>query len=258
LALKIGSVEITIMPASNENIVKDKSELISELFGGLYPDLEREATSLSKSEIDVGVWLVGFSTGVLALLISYENIGSLLSESSFRNGLFAFFLVVFFGVVQRMIFHIAEHMRLPITIQLRMLFIVLNGRNRVARELDHNWTVEDIVQRLREDFGLDYSFLIDQEADIRRARECHQGNLEILRDFENKGLATLANIICTHTGLSKELEGKYFEPRDMAGNENTRVRAKQINLIYRASNIVYYCSIASFVFGIGVLALGAI
>jgi len=246
------------MPVSNEDIVKDKSELFAELLGDLYPDLEREATSLSKSVIDVGVWLVGLSTGVLALLISSENISSLLSESSFRNGLFAFSLVVLFGVVQRIIFHIAEQMRLPISIQLRVLLIALNDSNRVAREMNDNWTVADIVQRLRDDFGVDYSFLIDQEADIGRARECYQGQLEIHREFENKGLASLANIICTHTGLSKEAEEKYFEPRDTAENENTRVRARRINLIYRASNIAYYCAVTSFVVGIGVLALGAI
>jgi hypothetical protein len=243
------------MTTSQSQLVKGQDELTTQLIRRIYPDIEREISNIGRSFVDVGIWLVGLSTGVLALLISSENTSNLIGEWSFTWGVIAFSSVVFLGVMQRVIFHIAELMRLPISIRFRTALIAATDNSRMAVELDDNWTVEDIVKQLKEDFGVDYSYLIEYGSSIGEAKKAYNSQLDIHREFEERGLTSLANLVCVHTGLKKEKEESFFQTG--ADDEKTRSAAILANRVYRLADIVYFSSAVVFAVGIGILAVGA-
>ena len=222
--------------------VLGKDELLIQLFRELFPDLEKEMSAMGKSLVDVGVWLVGLSTGVLAILLSSSTASGTLHPLAFKLGVISFSLVILLGVLQRIIFHVAELKKWPLSVRLRAALIALSDDKPMASELQDHWTVKDIVKRLEDDFGVDYGFLAEG----------------IHREFEKKGLNVLAQIICTHTGLSKDKEDSFFQPTSEGDSETIRSQAIFVNWIYRASDISYYVAAFMFVSGIGVLAWGAI
>lgn len=164
-------------------------------------------------------------------------------------------MVVLFGVLQRILFHIAELKKWPLSLGLKATLAGLTDKNLTASELQDYWTVNDIVDHLREDFGVDYSFLLENNTPIEQARDAYNGQLGIHRDFEQKGLKTLAEVVCAHFGLPKESEDNYFKPKEL---DSIRSQARTVNRIFSASFYSYYASAALFVIGVITLAYGAI
>lgn len=235
--------------------VSGLDEILAGHFSSIIPEAEREFLGVAKSTVDVGVWLVGLSTGVIALFMTSESIKIILGECVFKAGIILFALVILFGVLQRILFHVAEHNKWPITLRLRGVLTGLTDKSNTAQELQDYWTVADIVDRLREDFGVDYSFLIENNASVEEARKSYIGQMEIHREFEKKGLDNLAKILCAHYGLPQESEENYFQPQDL---DEIRKKAISTNKIFKASYLSYYLSAFFFVSGILLLAYGAI
>lgn len=246
------------MTNKEHQLVVGKDELVTNHFNSIIPELEREASHLGRSLVDVGVWLVGLSTGVLAVLLSSTTASETLTDWAYKGGVLAFSIVVLLGVVQRVLFHFAELLRFPISIRLRSSMIALTDRTPLARELQDYWTIDDIVERLRLDFGVDYSYLIEYKVSLDRAREAYSGQLEIQREFEGEGLSHLAKIICVHFGMPAESQESYFEPSSDEDLEKTRSEARRANLVYRLADLAYFGSALTFAGGIGTLAIGAI
>lgn len=232
-----------------------KDEILARYFSTILPDAEREYFHILKSSVDVGVWLVGLSTGIIAVLMSSESIRSQLSECIITASLILFSMVIMFGVLQRILYHIAELKKWPLSLGLRSTLLGLTDKTLIASELQDHWSVNDIVDHLRDDFGVDYTFLIQNHSSIEQAREAYKGQLDIHQKFEQKGMAQLAELLCSHYGLPKEAEESYFKSVDL---EEKRTQARIVNRIFSASFYSYYISAALFVMGIVTLAYGAI
>jgi hypothetical protein len=246
------------MISSNRDTVKGKHELFGDLLSNILPDIEREASLVGRTIVDTGVWLVGLSTAVLALLIGSDKASEAIESWSYTLGILLFSCVVLLGVLQKVIFHIAERKQLSVSIRFRAAMIAYLDTQRTAQNYQDNWSIEYTVRRLKEDFGVDYSFLLEGKISTSEARTAYNEQLEIHRKWEQQGLDSLANIICVHTGLSKEKEEKYFEPADDSENEKTRKSAQNINLIYKYADYAYFAAALFFVLGVGVLSGGAI
>lgn len=235
--------------------VSGLDEILARYFSTILPNAEREYFHILKSSVDVGVWLVGLSTGVIAVLLGSDSIRSLLSDCIITVSLTLFSMVILFGVLQRILFHIGELKKWPLSLGLQATLTGLTDKTLTASELKDYWTVSDIVDRLREDFGMDYRFLLQSNSSIERAREAYQEQLGIHREFEQKGMKQLAEIMCAHFGLPKEKEDDYFKPEDL---DTKRTQARTVNRIFGASFYSYYASASLFVVGVITLAYGAI
>lgn len=235
--------------------VSGLDEILAGHFSAMLPEAEREYFSIVRSTVDVGVWVVGLSTGIIAVLMSSESARDILGQGIFRAGVILFSLVIMFGVIQRILFHIAELRKWPLSLRLKGSLIGLTDKTLIARELQDFWTVSEIVDRLREDFGVDYSFLIETQATIEQARDAYASQLKIHREFEKTGLSKLAEIMCAHYGLPKTDEENYFNSADL---EIIRNKAKAVDKIFNVSFYSYYLSAFLFAVGIITLAYGAI
>lgn len=236
--------------------IKSLDEIFAKYIIDLLPEAERDYLRLSSSSVEVSVWLVGLATGVVVLLMSNSTSKEILEPWAYQGGVIIFSLVVLCGVTQRIIFHIAELKKWPLSQSLRGCLIGYTDNVRTASELQEFWTVEDIVNRLRDDFGVNYEYLLENEISLARAREAYISQMEIHRKFEEKGLATLSEIICAHHGLSKETEENYFGQKKINDLNDTRVKAVAVNKVYNMAYIAYYLTSALFVLGVVTLALG--
>ncbi|WP_289117090.1 hypothetical protein [uncultured Idiomarina sp.] len=229
-------------------------EVLAKYFATMLPNAEREYFQIVKSSVDVSVWLVGLSTATIAVLLGSDSIKALLSSATLATSLIIFSLVTLFGVLQRILFHVAELKKWPLSLGLQAALTGLTDKTRVARELDEDWTVNDIVNRLREDFGVNYNFLLRHNSSIEMARDSYREQLHIHRDFEQEGIKHLAKLMCAYFGLPKEEEDGYFNTEDL---DAKRKQARTVNKIFRASFYSYYISASLFVIAIITLVYGA-
>lgn len=54
--------------------VSGLDEILADYFSTILPNAEREYFNILKSSVDVGVWLVGLSTGIIAVLMGSDSI----------------------------------------------------------------------------------------------------------------------------------------------------------------------------------------
>ncbi len=245
------------MTNKESNLVTSRDELFANYVRVAFPDAEREYSNIARSSVDVGVWLVGLSTAVLALILSSTSVGEALNIWAYRCAIIIFSLVVLLAVIQRILFHIVERLKWPISFQLRTMLLFLTDTTRLANDLQNYWTVSDIVKRLKDDFGVDYSFLIENNVPIDQVREAYNKQLEIHRKYEKEGEARLAKILCAHFGESIEKEKKYFGSGEI-DYEKIRTKARFANNISFAADLAYYSSAIAFAIGIIILAIGAL
>lgn len=240
------------------NRVSGLDEVLAKHYNIIIPEAEAQFFNLARSTVDVSVWLVGLATGVIAFLVGSDDAGEMLGQYSYQASLVLFAFVIFFGVAQRVLFHIGELRKWPISLRLRGSLIGLTENTPLASKLQDHWSVNDIVDRLREDFGVNYSYLIEYNVPLERAREAYNGQLQIHREFEKEGIDNLAEILCAHYGLPESEKGNYFGKDMKQDLEETRAKAMKVNEIFGASNTAYFLAAGFFICGIVALIIGAI
>lgn len=221
---------------------------IAEYYRDLLPEIRAEINRFGEQSVQLIVWLVGLATGITALLVSQLSsqqpvIGS--RAASWTIALLAASVVL--GVLHRILYHMAEVATWSQLLNFRGYLLGLTDPSSGPLELEEYWDVARIAQELNEEFGLDYSFLVEYNVPIERAREIYTSVYDRHNEREKEGLRRLADVVGETFGIPEDKRHYFGEPAPKG--HSVREQGQYIRALHRASSLLFLgtaiCFIAS-------------
>ncbi len=144
----------------------------------------REAEEAGREIVQTVVWVVGLSSGLLALLAARPQILAGLSPPALGVLTSALAAAVAFGVLQRIVYQLTawadrSHFR-GLTTYLMGVTADLN----LPTDFSDYWDAAEIVRRLRQDFDLDYGFLLEQDVPLKACQDAYKRQYELWTEHD--------------------------------------------------------------------------
>jgi hypothetical protein len=234
--------------------------LTDELAGILLewiPTYLKQYEEAGRETVQTVVWLVGLASGLVTLIAVNPKIVDTLTNGSRRALVIALAATITCGVLQRIIYQIAEQKQ-------RVLFPGLQGyltgytvQVQEPDEFDETWDRREIVQRLARNFDVDYSLLEKFDIPIERYREAYSRQLELWHKHGSENLQRLGEITAAYLGISETDAKKIFDPNQERSDNLAEVRSKvrRIHYLQRATLILFIGTCASFLGALLILAI---
>lgn len=221
--------------------------------------VHRALEQKERTSSDIGqviVWLVGLASAFLALAVA--NPGRVETLAGRDYGLLAALLLlsVAAGVVCRIVVLVRvgklENFLFQFGVTLSVFSVVTSVK--LPEQLSDRWEPDEIVRRLREDFGVDYTFLLTQRVPIEGCRAAYRGQYETWQRLEVQLERRLKEVVGAYAGLSKARTERLF---DSSPNLNAvRRRAYLIQALHTIESILFVVAWLSFVGGMFLVARG--
>lgn len=217
-------------------------------------------TQLQRDGVQLAVWLVGLSVGLVALLIADAGSeGAWLGPTATSMAVGLATATVLFGVLHRVAVYFAQGLAHNHVLDFRMdLAMRTADMDFGPRELSEHWDVPEIVSRLKEGFDLDYSFLIEYNVPLEKSRKIYTEIYTQEKKWEQEALDQLVKVVSAFTDLGKEQEAKMTRPRTEQDLESRREHARRIKAYEQASNRTFYLTGIAFILTVAVIAIGVL
>jgi hypothetical protein len=221
------------------------------------PSLVRELEESGRETVQIVVWLVGLSSGLIALAAVNPRLLGALSSGARVTLLGLLAAVVALGVVQRVVYLLAETSRRSLWRGLQGYLWAQTDETALPFALLESWDRGQLVERLEKDFDLDYKFLIEYDAPIQKCREIYIGVYERWQKGENEALKQFAELLAAYSGKDRPMEmtigGQTTRTADL---DHIRKSGKAVNRLEFLSTGLYLATAAAFVTALLLLAHG--
>ena len=137
---------------------KGADEFLAEYFLRVLPRIQEEWKDIGRQSVYLVVWLVGLSVGIIVLIIGKAGEGSYLTPIATMAVIISLAIVIVCGVLQRVFYHREEALPFPLITGLEVFLTGYTNPSVAPMELQEHWDRDEIVRRLNENLGADYSF----------------------------------------------------------------------------------------------------
>ena len=216
--------------------------------------MEIKLRESARESVQAATWLVGLASGIVALLATKEGAITALNGAARPAVFLLMLLAVMFGVLQRLLFWIAEQRQLSHFLGLQGYLIgwVAASKAESLPLLSDSWTVQRIVDEIRINFDLDYSFLVEYQSPVEAAREMYNKLCESDERSDRDTLESFAETAMAYAGRAKP-EIKSDKSLDVIRDE-----AKIISRLSRAATWCLALTGLAFFAGLSTLAIALI
>lgn len=217
----------------------------------LLPDIVRANDDQNREETQTVVWLVGLAAGFLGVLAAKPEI--LFALGKIRPYLIpSLAAVAVSGLAERLCQQVAARKERYAVFNVNMYLWAYTEPFDQPLRVQEWWTEQEILQRLRDDFGMDYSFLSRYNVPIEGYREAYQGQYELWEKAESEKAEHIADLMAAIGG--NDAPPKPTESAEADAISQIRARAKSIKRWNRAAAVLYWTTCGIFVAGTGMLA----
>lgn len=216
------------------------------------PSLMRQGDESAKEAIQTTVWLVGLATGLLALLSAKPEL--LIHLGALRPWLVVgLFGVVVVGVCQRLAQQILSGKERVLAYSLEMYLWGWTEPFEDPLPLQDWWREEQILERLKVDFNLDYSAFRDNNVPLKAYQDAYAGHYKTWEEFEHGKHQRMAQLMMVLQGKKDEVPTNTVADTDPFSS--LRPGATTVRRWLRLRNALYYTTCLLFM---GIAALVAI
>jgi hypothetical protein len=220
------------------------------------PGVLRQAEETGRETVQVVVWLVGLASALLALEATNR---ALLSGLSITGRFVATFLLVgvaVLGVLQRIVYHIAEAKQRELILRLQGHLAGLTTNVDEPFELQQWWDRAEIIKQLLRGFDLHYDFLGQDDVPIEKCREIYSNHYDRWKSFESQRLNDFGELMGAFMGKPKG-KGREVLGLEIGGADHLEIArgmAMSVNRWTRASYLCFYACCTCFVAGLVMVA----
>ena len=172
------------------------------------------------------VWIVSLAAALMTLLLANWGEVTVLSASMARIVFGMLGGVIVLGVVQRAAQYLGERALRVLEKDVAGRLMAMLDDSNLPTPLREWWNQETIVARLRDNFGLDYTFLVAGEASLEETQEIYLKQYELWEKYDVEGLKDLGRLIGAIDGRGGEESEAIFLPRPADGDGLDETRAK--------------------------------
>ncbi|MBL7759084.1 MAG: hypothetical protein JNK08_00140 [Sediminibacterium sp.] len=141
---------------------KSHVELLAEIFKEFHKDLKEQGTKLSEFFDKIIVWLIGLSTGAIALIFSSLEKLNFVTKQTINWTLIFLVISILCGILGRVLYAVASYIAYSFSalfdLQLKMLEFPHN-----PRKISETETSEMIYQYMLEDFKIDMPSILEHK-----------------------------------------------------------------------------------------------
>ena len=203
------------------------------------------------------VWLVGLASTLLVLAVAnpekVETIAGThyvllcgLLLSTIASGVLCRLLALWaLGFGRAVMFHLGLYMA---------GYVAGSGHDH-AEPLSDQWDEQEIVRRLQDDFGLDYSFLHAYQVPLAEYRKSYKQQYELWEHHEAEGKESMAGLVGAHLGMNEKQAKTLFDSTNLT---SIRTKAYLFKGLSIAAEILLVVASVSFVVAMSLVAMGLI
>lgn len=231
-------------------------EILIDRFKVTFPQYKKEVFERKRQTENVITWIVGLSTGVITVIFSqFEKIGLIIPVVSLKYAVFLFVLTIISGVIFRIVYYELEQLEGDIVLEFENYCAAATTDFSSPRLITEWNTIEDIINYLKEDMGvdIDYNSLINRNLNREFWVDLYNKEYANWEKSAKEGLANLGKAMAPVIGISREDGEKLYD--NSTGNENKHIEARKYRLYY----ILFYSStLILFLIAIEILGFGFI
>jgi hypothetical protein len=201
------------------------------------------------------VWLVGLASTLLVLAVANPDKVAAIAGPDYVALCGLLLTTVASGVLCRLValWGLAFGRGVMFNLGAHMAGYVAGYGLEEPDDLSHRWDEQEIVRRLRDDFGSDYTFLLEHRVPLAGCREAYQGAHDLWKRQQAGGTESMANILAAHFGLSEKKANTLFQSTDLASIRRKAYLFKGLSI---AAGVLLVLASASFVAAMYVVARG--
>ena len=230
---------------------KPGSHRFIEVFAEALPAMEARLRESARESMQASTWLVGLASGMVALLAANQGVVSALTRTERLVVLLLMLSCVTVGVLQRLLFWIAEqrHLNHFVGLQGYLIGYIAASNAQAPPILNPDWSVAQIVNHIKTYFDVDYSFLIEYQSPIEAARETYVGLYELEDKLDQEVLDKFEETAMAYAGRPK--------PQTQAPDSLDEIRreGRIISFLSRAATWCLGFTGVTFVAGLSALAI---
>lgn len=231
-------------------------EILIDRFKVTFPQYKKEVFERERQTENVITWIVGLSTGVITVIFSqFDKIGLIIPMVSLKYAVFLFVLTIISGVIFRIVYYELEQLEGDIILEFEN-YCAASTTDFSSPRLITEWnTIEDIINYLKEDMGvdIDYNSLINRNLNREFWVDLYNKEYANWEKTGKEGLANLGKAMAPVIGISSEDGEKLYD--SPASNQKKHIEARK----YRFYNILFYSStLILFLIAIEILGFGFI
>lgn len=219
------------------------------------PEFRKDYVERLRQTDRVIVWLVGLSTGGLALLLSqYSKLDFALYGYIKWASIFLVVAIVS-GVIFRGIFYLTEALEVSHLFNLEGFCHGIGMEANGPRTLPEACTPVDIVGYLREDMGSEgYEKWLNDNLPRDFWVKVYTGQADLWNQFEKDGMRRLGEILAPFLGKSVE-EGEAIL---LENPEQKKRSVKLLNVLRKVRDGAYYFTLLGFLLAVVTISIGVI
>ena len=203
------------------------------------------------------VWLVGLASTLLVLAVANPDKVATIARVHYVALCGLLLATVASGVLCRLValWALAFGRGVMVNLGAHMAGYVTGYGLEQPDDLSDRWDEQEIVRRLRDDFGSDYGFLLEYRVPLVGCREAYQGAYDLWRRQQVESMESMAKIVGAHLGLSEESAKALFETTDLA---SIRIKANLFKGLSIVAGVLLVVASATFVAAMYLVAQGLV
>jgi hypothetical protein len=221
---------------------KQAHHVLIDYFKDKIPQITKEAFDRRRQTDNVVIWVTGLSTGAIALIFSQAANMFFVSDAILKITVLFFLCAIIAGVVFRAFIYSLEQTESDLIFGFEGYCYGVSCDMHGPIEINENYSIEQIADRLKEDMGLDYDeWLKNNHLNQKFWIDHYNRWAEFWRKSEKDGLEDLGRAIAPlFLKNSEETKDVFLKKHD-----NTAIIKKAKNLLM-ICNIAYLCMLISF------------
>lgn len=213
---------------------KNYIEIFGEVYRDFHKDLKSQQEKISEFFDKIIVWLIGLSTGAIALIFSSIDKLAFINKATINWTLGFLAGSILFGIVGRVFNAIATYLNYKFSAMFDFEVKLLEIPHK-PRKLQGDESAEVIYQLMQDDFKVDFPFILEQKKSLPEEQWSQvDENMRNLYDDYSKwslseihfALKEFNKIMISTFGLKEN----YFDKRRIKSNRLTGVVYRSLNL----------------------------
>lgn len=201
------------------------------------------------------VWLVGLASTLLVLAVASPDKVNAIARTHYVMLCGLLLATIGSGVLYRVLSVVSLSYSRGLMLQFRthMAGYVAASDGDRFELLSDRWDEQEIVRRLRDDFGSDYGWLLDHHVPLEGCRAAYQGAYDLWKRQETEGIVEIMAVAAAFFGLRPNKEGNAFQATPI---ESIKKRVCFCRKLEIAAGVLLIIAAACFLAAMGIVASG--
>lgn len=231
--------------------MKQYIEVFSDIYKDYIKDLESGSNTLSENLDKIIVWIIGLSTGSIALIFASTGKIDFIKQDTINVTLLFLLLSIVFGVVGRGISGISSYIGYHLNSQFKFKLCLLDFPYN-ERKLEGNEVAEIIYEYIKNDFKTDFTFILENKKLLKneeinkydeQIRKFYIDFIKLKKQENESAIKSINEIMISSFGLKKNFFEKYKIERN-------RTKGIIMRFCTNGSLVLYGFSMLSFLIAI--------